>query len=90
MEDSQYQPLAGMYSTFMLPNSHEQLKERLSQICEAIKRVFASTFFQEPKSMMHNIIQRQEEEKMAVLIMELIGKKINNVFTHLFQSCSIL
>ena len=75
MEDSQYQPLAGMYSTFMLPNSHEQLKERLSQICEAIKRVFASTFFQEPKSMMHNIIQRQEEEKMAVLIMELIGKK---------------
>ena len=75
MEDSQYQPLAGMYSTFMLPNSHEELKERLSQVCEAIKRVFASTFFQEPKSMMDNIIQRHEEEKMAVIIMELIGQQ---------------
>jgi len=85
MEDSQYQPLAGMYSTFMLPNSHEELKERLSQVCEAVKRVFASTFFQEPKSMMDNIIQRHEEEKMAVIIMELIGQQKRQRFYPTFS-----
>ena len=73
MEDSQYQPLAGMYSTFMLPNSSGKLKERLGQLCEAIKRIFASTFFQEPKTLMDTIVQRHEEEKMAVIIMEMIG-----------------
>jgi len=75
MEDSQYQPLAGMYATFMLPNCHESDKERLSQLCEAIKRVFASTFFQEPKTLMETIVLRHEEEKMAVIIMELAGQK---------------
>lgn len=85
MEDSQYQPLAGMYSTFMLPNSHEELKERLSQVCEAVKRVFASTFFQEPKTVMDNIIQRHEEEKMAVILMELIGQQHGQRFYPTFS-----
>ena len=80
LEDSQYQPLAGMYSTFMLPNSHPQKKERLDQLCEAIKRVYASTFFQGPKSLMNNSIHRLEEEKMGIIIMELGGKKHNELF----------
>ena len=80
LEDSQYQPLAGMYSTFMLPNSHSNKKERLNQICEAIKRVYASTFFQGPKSIMNNSIHRLEEEKMGIIIMELAGKKHNELF----------
>ncbi|SVC92838.1 uncharacterized protein METZ01_LOCUS345692, partial [marine metagenome] len=74
LEDSQYQPLAGMYATYMLPNSHEDSKERLSQVCEAIKRVYASTFFEDPKTLMENIVHRHEEEKMAVIIMEMVGK----------------
>ena len=65
LEDSQYQPLAGMYSTFMIPNSSNSDNERLSQVCEAIKRIYASTFFQGPKAIMDTIIQRHEEEKMA-------------------------
>lgn len=85
LEDSQYQPLAGIYSTYMLPNCSENNKERLSQVCEAIKRIFASTFFQEPKTLMDNIVQRHEEEKMAVIIMELVGKTHNNRF---YPTCS--
>ena len=85
LEDSQYQPLAGMYATYMLPNCHESDKERLSQVCEAIKRVFASTFYQEPKSLMETIVHRHEEEKMAVIIMEMVGVKHGNYFYPTFS-----
>ena len=74
LEDSQYQPLAGMYSTFMLPNSSESEKERLSQVCEAIKRIYASTFYKAPKTLLSQFVQRHEEEKMAIIIMEMTGK----------------
>ena len=59
----------------MLPNSAQFEKERLSQLCEAVKRVYASMFFQEPKSLMDISTHRHDEEKMAVIIMELVGKK---------------
>ena len=85
LEDSQYQPLAGMYSTLMIPNSSTDLKERLSQVCEAIKRIYASTFFQGPKAIMDTIIQRYEEEKMAVIIMELIGQTHDDNFYPTFS-----
>ena len=80
LEDSQYQPLAGMYATYMIPNCAKSNKERLKQISEAIKRVYASTFFQDPKSLMDNIIQRIEEEKMGVIIMEIAGKNHDGLF----------
>ena len=85
LEDSQYQPLAGMYATYMLPNCHESDKERLSQVCEAVKRVFASTFFQEPKTLMETIVHRHEEEKMAVIIMEMVGQKHGEYFYPTFS-----
>ena len=80
LEDSQYKPLAGMYSTYMLPNSNIELDERFNQLCEAIKRIYASIFFKEPKSLMDSISQKYEEEKMAIIIMELIGKNYNNIY----------
>jgi len=80
LEDSQYQPLAGMYSTFMLPNSSESEKERLSQVCEAIKRIYASTFFRAPKTLLSQFVQHHEEEKMAIIIMEMTGKNHNEKF----------
>ncbi len=80
LEDSQYQPLAGMYSTYMLPNSDKSKKLRLEQLKKAIKLVFASTYFNEPKSLIENSVHRHEEEKMAVVIMELIGKQHENRF----------
>jgi len=85
LEDSQYQPLAGMYSTFMIPNSSKSIQERLSQLCEAVKRIYASTFFQGPKAIMDTIIHRQEEEKMAIIIMEIIGQKHEDNFYPTFS-----
>ncbi|MFL2988878.1 MAG: PEP/pyruvate-binding domain-containing protein [Candidatus Neomarinimicrobiota bacterium] len=80
LEDSQYQPLAGMYSTFMLPNSSDSEKERLSQVCEAIKRIYASTFFKAPKTLLSQFVQHHEEEKMAIIIMEMTGKNHTEKF----------
>ena len=85
LEDSQYQPLAGLYATYMLPNNSKTLKTRLSHLCEAIKRVYASTFFQDPKSVMHTSSSRQEEEKMAILIQELVGRRYKNIFYPTFS-----
>ncbi|MEE9189685.1 MAG: PEP/pyruvate-binding domain-containing protein [Candidatus Neomarinimicrobiota bacterium] len=78
LEDSQYQPLAGMYSTYMLPNSSSKKRDRFNQLCEAIKRIYASIFFSEPKALIDRSGHRHTEEKMAVIIMELIGKNHDN------------
>ncbi len=78
LEDSQYQPLAGLYSTFMLPNSSKNRKRRLDQLCEAIIRIYASTYFSDPKALLENSSYRTEEEKMGIIIMEMIGQNFNN------------
>ena len=80
LEDSQYQPLAGMYSTFMLSNSDKSKTTRLEELTKAIKLVYASTYFKEPKSLIKGSVHRHEEEKMAVIIMELIGKQHTDRF----------
>ena len=64
----------------MLPNSSKSKANRLNQLIEAIKRIYASTFFQNPKSLLNNSDHRLEEEKMGIIIMELAGKKHNELF----------
>ena len=78
LEDSQYQPLAGLYSTFMLPNSSKNRKKRLDQLCEAIIRIYSSTYFTDPKALLENSSYRTEEEKMGIIIMEMIGQKFGD------------
>jgi CheY-like chemotaxis protein len=73
LEDSQYQPLAGVYDTFMLPNNHPDLRFRLRQLQSTIKRVYASTFSRRAKSYLGATPYRLEEEKMAVIIQKLVG-----------------
>ena len=77
LEDSQYQPLSGMYATYMLPNNRKKLNDRLEDIIVALKLVYASTFFQDPKSLISGSVHRIEEEKMAVILMEMVGKNYN-------------
>jgi len=88
LEDSQYKPLAGMYSTLMLPNSNKNFDKRFKQLSEAIKRIYASTFYKEPKSLMNSVSHRLEEEKMAVIIMELVGKNHKEKFYPTFSGVS--
>ncbi len=80
LEDSQYQPLAGMYSTLMIQNADKSNKKRLHQLSEAIKRIYASTFFKDARSVTSRSGHRHTEEKMAVLITELIGQHYNGKF----------
>ena len=74
LEDSQYQPLAGSYKTIMLPNNSRSTKKRLNELVIAIKSVFASTFKGEAKSLLDSTGHRIEEEKMAVVIQEIVGQ----------------
>ncbi len=78
LEDSQYQPLAGMYATYMLPNHDKRKTVRFQQLCTAIKKVYASMFHKEAMSMINSSIHTIEEEKMAVIIMELVGQEFDS------------
>jgi len=73
LEDSQYQPFTGVYETFMLSNRHSDLVVRLEQLTEAIKRVYASTFSQHAKAYVRATPYRLEEEKMAVILQQVVG-----------------
>ncbi|MGH9500282.1 MAG: DUF5752 family protein [Terriglobales bacterium] len=73
LEDSQYEPFTGVYETFMLGNQHPDLLIRLKQLMEAIKRVYASTFSQHAKAYVRATPYRLEEEKMAVILQQVVG-----------------
>ena len=69
-----------MYATYMLPNSNKSKTTRLEELTKAIKLVYASTYLKEPKSLIEGSVHHHEEEKMAVIIMELVGKSHANRF----------
>ncbi|MEE9410491.1 MAG: PEP/pyruvate-binding domain-containing protein [Candidatus Heimdallarchaeota archaeon] len=78
LEDSAYQPFAGIFSTYMIPNNRPSKKERLEQLCTAIKLVYASPFLKLAKSYAETISQTIEESKMAVVIQQVVGKEHSN------------
>jgi CheY-like chemotaxis protein len=80
LEDSQYQPFTGVYETFMLGNQHPELSVRLEQLVEAIKRVYASTFSQHAKAYVRATPYRLEEEKMAVILQQVVGARHSHRF----------
>jgi CheY-like chemotaxis protein len=75
LEDSQYQPFTGVYETFMLANQDADVGLRTDQLMEAIKRVYASTFSQHAKRYVRATPYRLEEEKMAVIVQQVVGAK---------------
>ena len=75
LEDSQYQPFTGVYETFMLGNQHASLDTRLAELSEAVKRVYASTFSQHAKAYVRATPYRLEEEKMAVILQQVVGSQ---------------
>lgn len=80
LEDSQFQPFAGIYTTYLLPNNHKKWKGRAQHLIEAIKLVFASTFTKLAKGYIETIGQKIEIEKMAVVIQRIAGKERNGLF----------
>ncbi len=80
LEDSQGQPFAGVYDTYMLPNNHPDLEVRLKQLMHAIKRIYMSIYFQRSKDYIKVTTYRLEEEKMAVIIQKLVGAEHNGKY----------
>ncbi|TFG00406.1 MAG: histidine kinase, partial [Promethearchaeota archaeon] len=78
LEDSAYQPFAGIFKTYMIPNNHPSKMKDLEQLCIAIKLVYASLFFNQSKSYAETISQTVEESKMAVAIQEVVGMTHEN------------
>jgi CheY-like chemotaxis protein len=73
LEDTQYHPFAGVYQTYMIPNNHPDPFVRLGQLVTAIKRVYASTFYNAAKDYFKVTDYRLEEEKMAVIVQRMAG-----------------
>ena len=73
LEDSQYQPFTGVYETFMLGNQQADDSVRLQHLMEAVKLVYASTFSRHTKSYVRATPFRLEEEKMAVILQQVVG-----------------
>jgi len=73
LEDSQLQPFAGIYSTYMLPNNSPDFDTRVQHLTDAIKLVFASVFLKEARNYIETLSYKHEEEKMAVIIQEVVG-----------------
>jgi CheY-like chemotaxis protein len=80
LEDSQYHPFAGVYETYMIPNNHPDPFVRLSQLITAIKRVYASTFYQSPKDYFKATDYHLEEEKMSVIVQKMVGSQHGSRF----------
>ena len=74
LEDSQHQPFAGIYETFMLGLTGEAPERRLERLLRAIVRVYASTFSRTAKEYIRATPYRLEEEKMAVIVQRVVGR----------------
>ncbi len=79
-EDSQMQPFAGIFETYLLPNIHPDINVRLRQLMDAIKLVYASVYSKVARGYIKAVNYRIEEEKMAVVIQEVVGNQYDNMF----------
>ena len=79
LEDSHYQPFAGIYSTYMIPYLSDKY-EHLRMLSDAIKGVYASVFYKDSKAYMQATSNVIDEEKMAVILQEVAGSQYGDRF----------
>ena len=80
LEDSTTQPFSGIFATYLLPNNHKEFNVRLKQVTDAIKLVYASIFSDKAKSYFEAIHFRVDDEKMAIVIQEVVGHAFNGCY----------
>lgn len=79
LEDSQYQPFAGIYSTYMIPYVNDKyMMVRL--LSDAVKAVYASVFYKDSKAYMSATQNLIDQEKMAIVLQEVVGSKYDNLY----------
>ncbi len=79
-EDSLNQPFAGIFETYLIPNNHPDKEVRLTQLMDAIKLVFASVYSKTARSYIEAVNYKIEQEKMAVVIQEVVGNQYGDVY----------
>jgi len=84
LEDSHYQPFAGIYNTYMIPYLDDKY-EMLRMLSDAIKGVYASVFFRDSKAYMQATSNVIDQEKMAVILQEVVGNQYGD---HYYPSMS--
>lgn len=84
LEDSHYQPFAGIYATYMIPVLEDK-EEMLRLLCDAIKGVYASVFYADSKAYMNATSNVIEQEKMAIIIQEVVGEKHGDYYYPTFS-----
>ncbi len=79
LEDAHYQPFAGIYSTYMIPYLDDKY-EMLRMLACAIKGVYASVYYKDSKAYMTATSNVIDQEKMAVILQEVVGKQYGNYY----------
>lgn len=79
LEDSHYQPFAGIYATYMVPAAEDR-SERLHMLSDAVKGVYASVFYRASKAYMTATSNIIDQEKMAVIIQEVVGEEYDGLY----------
>ena len=85
LEDSHYQPFAGVYATYMIQNRPERGEETLRMLCDAVKSVYASVFYADSKAYMTATSNVIDQEKMAVIIQEVVGTRHADLYFPAFS-----
>jgi hypothetical protein len=80
LEDALDRPFAGVYATKMIPNNQPDPDTRFRRLVEAIKFVYASTYFREARDYIRTTGREPSEEKMAVIIQEVVGRRHSDRF----------
>ncbi|KYK21778.1 hypothetical protein AYK24_03205 [Thermoplasmatales archaeon SG8-52-4] len=80
LEDSLMHPFAGIYESVLFPNESWEDNTRFQEICNSIKYVFASTFFEKARTYIKNTSKKVGDEKMAIIIQEVVGERHDEYF----------
>jgi CheY-like chemotaxis protein len=80
LEDGHARPYAGLYKTYMIPNNQDEFQDRFAQLQDAIRLVWASTWFEAPMAFSKSLHSHQEHDSMAVVIQEVVGRQYGDYF----------
>lgn len=80
LEDSRFQPFAGVYATYMLPNNHPNPERRFAEVLRGIKAVYASAFWRDARQYLAGTPHEADDQKMAVVIQQIVGEQFGERF----------
>lgn len=80
LEDSLFQPFAGIYASVLLPNESWETDLRFQEVCNSIKYVYSSTYFSQARTYIRSTPKHIADEKMALLLQEVVGQKHGKYF----------